>query len=81
MSSNVDKYLKDFEAPPDAGEPGGLNIPTITADDLNAVETRINRHIAESIERLDAKITKAITTDTTSAGQDSDANNENESEE
>ena len=72
MSSNHDKIFQAFEAPPDPAEPGGT--PTITADDLSAVETRINRHIAESIERLDAKITSAINaateTRTTGAGTD-----------
>ena len=72
MSSNHDKIFKAFETPPDQPEPGGT--PTITADDLSAVETRINRHIAESIERLDAKITSAINaaneTQSTGAGTD-----------
>lgn len=82
MSSNHDKIFKAFEAPPDQPEQAGT--PTITADDLSAVETRINRHIAESIERLDAKITSAINaaateTKTTSAG--TDPANTHESEE
>ena len=81
MSSNHDKIFKAFETPPDPAEPGGT--PTITADDLSAVETRINRHIAESIERLDAKITSAINavndTQSTGAGTEpAPANNESE---
>ena len=80
MSSNHDKIFKAFEAPPDPTEPAGT--PTITADDLSAVETRINRHIAESIERLDAKITSAINaaseTQSTSAGTEPDKTNESE---
>lgn len=80
MSSNHDKIFKAFEAPPDQPEPTGT--PTITADDLSAVETRINRHIAESIERLDAKITSAINaateTKSTSAGTEPAPTNESE---
>lgn len=80
MSSNHDKIFKAFETPPDPTEPAGT--PTITADDLSAVETRINRHIAESIERLDAKITSAISaateTQSTSAGTEPATSNESE---
>lgn len=74
--SKYDKYFKDFEPPEDTGgtPPAGL-----TANDLQAVESRINHYIDESIKRLDAKLDTITNKQTiTTAPDDGASNNESE---
>ena len=54
--SKFDKYFKEFDPKPEAGPPG--NEPISTAD-LSAMEQRINKHMAESISRLEDKLKAA----------------------
>ena len=51
--SKFDKYFDDF-TPSDEG--GGGQPPALTVGDLQAVETRLNKYIDESIKRLDTKL-------------------------
>lgn len=51
--SKFDKYFDDF-TPSDEG--GGGQTPALTVNDLQAVETRLNKYIDESIKRLDSKL-------------------------
>lgn len=51
--SKFDKYFDDF-TPSDEG--GGGQPPALTVGDLQAVETRLNKYIDESIKRLDSKL-------------------------
>ena len=51
--SKFDKYFDDF-TPFD--KDGDSQTPTLTVGDLQAVETRLNKYIDESIKRLDTKL-------------------------
>ena len=54
--SKFDKYFKEFDPEPEAGPPGNESISTA---DLSAMEQRINKHMAESISRLEDKLKAA----------------------
>lgn len=80
--SKFDKYFNDFTP---SNEGGGSQTPTLTVGDLQAVETRLNKYIDESIKRLDTKLdtitaknteTKNMETNTENAPEG--ANNESE---
>lgn len=82
--SKFDKYFDDF-TPSDEG--GGSQTPTLTVGDLQAVETRLNKYIDESIKRLDSKLdtitakhteTKNTETNTENAPTSEGVNNESE---
>lgn len=81
--SKFDKYFKEFDSKPEAGPPD--NDPISTAD-LSAMEQRINKHMAESISRLEDKLKAAYaiqTPDNSNTGtQDpTHANNDQEDNE
>lgn len=82
--SKFDKYFDDF-TPSDKG--GGSQPSTLTVGDLQAVETRLNKYIDESIRRLDSKLdtittkhteTKNTETNTENTPTNEGANNESE---
>lgn len=54
--SKFDKYFKEFDPKPEEGPPGTAPISTT---DLSAMEQRINKHMAESISRLEDKLKAA----------------------
>ena len=63
--SKFDKYFKEFDPKPEAGPPGNEPIST---SDLSAMEQRINKHMAESISRLEDKLKAAYAGQTQSNG-------------
>jgi len=73
MSANFDKYYDAFETPPD--NEGDVNKQIVTSNDLQAMESRINKSLAESIERLESKLNVSCETqdnNETGASEDSD---------
>lgn len=72
--SKFDKYFNDF-TPSDTG--GGSNTPTLTVGDLQAVETRLNKYIDESIKRLDTKLDTITATKNTETKNTETQNMEN----
>lgn len=80
--SKFDKYFNDFTP---SNEGGGSQPSTLTVGDLQAVETRLNKYIDESIRRLDSKLdtitaknTETKNTETNTENAPEGANNESE---